>query len=378
MAGTSVLWPIFFSSLIIAWLYEKLSVYEYNEIGEKVYIRKDKFFFALLVISMSTFVGLRIWCNDTGEYRDVYEYLTPSSGNIFDNMEWSLGDNPGYILINRIIKHFGASSQTFLMIMSFFTNGIYIWFIRKHSSDFWLSFFLFWTMGVYLFTAAAIKQTTAVALAILGIDRYLENKKFRFVIWILLASTIHPYALMFLIAPLFLYSPWTNKTYYCLAAFGIAGIALQPMLGTLISITSMMGEEYDVSMFTGEGVNVFRLLVVWAPVILSIMVKKRMRLSQDKKRNLFMNFAMLNATIMFVALFGTANYFARLANYFLIFQTLALPWILQCFNIHDKRVLKIVVVSCYMLYFIFAHVVLTPFNTYFAKMSLMDYLKTLF
>lgn len=378
MAAITKLWPIFFFSLIIAWISEKRSVYQYNEIGEKVYIHKDRLFFAILVLSMSAFVGLRIWCNDTGTYRDVYEYLTPSYGNILADIDWSLGSNPGYILINRIIKRFGASSQTFLMIMSFITNGIYLWFIRKYSSDFFLSFFLFWTMGVYLFTAAAIKQTTAVALSLLGIDRYFKNKKILFFLWILLAVTIHPYALMFLITPFFLHSPWTNKTYYYLIVFGIAGITLQPLLGTVISITSMLGEEYNLSTFIGEGVNIFRLLVVWAPIALSFLAQDRMRLSKDKKQNLFMNFATLNAEIMFVALFGTANYFARLANYFLIFQALSLPRILHYFDAQEKKILRFAIIVCYMLYFIFATVILNPFNTYFAKMTLLEYLKTLF
>ena len=378
MGNSSTLWPIFFFSMLLAFLADNQSVYEYSALGEKVYIRKNRTFFVILLISMSVFVGLRIWCNDTKTYREIYEYLTPSSGNIFSEMDWALGSNPGYTLINRIIKHTGASSQTFLMIMSFFTNGIYLWFIRKYSSDFWLSVFLFWTMGSYIFTAAAIKQTAAVAFSLLGIDSYLKDKKISFIFWILLAATVHPYALMFLITPFMLHAPWSNKTYYYLLIFFVIGTALQPLLGTVISITSMIGETYETSSFNGEGVNIFRLLVNWAPIVLSFLVRNKMRDSKDKKRNLFMNFATLNAEIMFVALFGTANYFARLANYFLIFQVLALPWILQNFNLQNRKILKIAVVLCYMLYFIFANVILKPFNTYFAKMTLWEYLKTLF
>jgi hypothetical protein len=87
---------------------------------------------------------------------------------------------------------------------------------------------------------------------------------------------------------------------------------------------------------------------------------------------------MINAEIMFIALFGTANYFARLANYFLIYQTLALPWMFRFFNRKSQWLLTLGVILCYTLYFIFANVILTPFNTYFAKMSLWKYLQTLF
>lgn len=55
--------------------------------------------------------------------------------------------------------------------------------------------------------------------------------------------------------------------------------------------------------------------------------------------NIIVNLMMVNSVIMFIGLFGTANYFARLANYFLIFQTIALPWILRLFNNRDQKML---------------------------------------
>lgn len=373
MISASTLWPTFFASLFVAGISDIQSTYQYGKFGEKKYIRKEKVLFLILLIMMAVFVGLRKWCNDTGTYREVYDYLIPSSGDIFAGIDWSLGENPGYILLNILFKRLGATSQTFFMGMSFLTNGIYLWFIRKYSPNFWLSFFLFWTMGIYTFTAAAIKQTTAVAISLLGIDQLLNKKKVWFVILIFLAATIHPYALMFLIAPLLMYAPWSKKTYYVLGISVFAGVALQQLLGVIISITSMMGETYDQSTFSGEGVNVFRLLVVWAPVLLSFLSRKHMKMNREKDYNLFMNFSMLNAEIMFMALFGTANYFARLANYFLIFQAISIPWMLRYFDKQSKYLLMMVIILCYMMYFVFANVILTPFDSYFAKMTLVEY-----
>lgn len=44
MAAITNLWLIFFFSLFVAWVSEKRSVYQYNEIGEKVYVCKDDAF----------------------------------------------------------------------------------------------------------------------------------------------------------------------------------------------------------------------------------------------------------------------------------------------------------------------------------------------
>ena len=66
---------------------------------------------------------------------------------------------------------------------------------------------------------------------------------------------------------------------------------------------------------------------------------------------------MVNAMIMFVGLFGTANYFARLANYFLIYQTLSLPLIFNYFTKQSKRLLIIVSVLCYFVFFYYENTI---------------------
>lgn len=378
MASASTLWPIFIFSLAAAWMSDRRSAYTLGRHGEKQRVNKDRFFFAILLISMALFIGLREWCNDTGTYRDGYEYFTRATGPILEGVSWKLGHSPAFEIVNTILKHIGFSSQDFLMFYALVTVGLYLWFLWKHSTDFWLSVFLLWTMGVYLFAAAGMRQAAAIAVALIGVDRALDKKWIPFVAWVVIAALFHPYALMFLLAPLLMFAPWTGRTWLLLGIFAVIGFSLQHMVGTILDITSMMGRNYDPDAFSGEGVNIFRLLVVWAPIVLSFLAQNHMQGSRDEKNNLFMNFSMLNAEIMFVALFGTANYFARLANYFLLFQTLALPWMFQFFNRRSQRLLKSTIVVCYLVYFIFANVILTPFNTYFAKMSLWDYLSTLF
>ena len=85
------------------------------------------------------------------------------------------------------------------------------------------------------------------------------------------------------------------------------------------------------------------------------------------------NLTMLNGAIMFVGLFGTANYFARLANYFLIFQSLSLPWMLKKIGGRDGRILKILMVAGYLVYFCYENAINRPFDQDFARLSLSEY-----
>ena len=86
------------------------------------------------------------------------------------------------------------------------------------------------------------------------------------------------------------------------------------------------------------------------------------------------NLTMLNGAIMFVGLFGTANYFARLANYFLIFQSLSLPWMLKKIGGRDRKMLTALMVLGFLAYFYYANAINQPFDQDFARLRLSEYL----
>lgn len=343
------------------------------------YLRKDRFFFCILAVLMIFFVGLRTRYNDTTAYTHGYKLLLAQEpGTYFDDFSWTLGDNFGFHLVNVFLASHGVSAQSFLLFYAAITLSIYVWFLRKYSDNLWLSVFLFITMGCFTFTLAAIKQCVAVAFCLVGTDRAIRKKFLSFVLWVLLATAFHPYSLMYLLVPFLMFTPWTRKTHVLLLLFFCAGILLQPLLGTVVDIMTMLGEEFDERSFSGEGVNVFRLAVVWVPVVLSFITRKVILARDDKVNNLLMNLSTINATIMFVGLFGTANYFARLANYFLIFQTLSLPWLLTHFEKKTRRFMTLCAILGYTAYFYYAEAIHFSFDALYSRITLLDYLKSIF
>lgn len=364
-------------ALVLAALAEINSTYEIGKFGEKVYLRKDKMFYSIMAVMMAVFVGLRVSYNDTYAYRHAYELFEKGS-SVFKGIDWSIGSNPGFNVLNRVLKNIGFETQDFLMFYALITVCIYIWFVRKYSENMWLSMFFFMTMGCYTFTMAAIKQTVAVAFCLIATDKAIEKKWISFIFWVLLAATFHPYSLMYLIVPLLDFGTWTIKSYLMISIFGVVGIGLDSLLGTLVDVTTMFGEEYDVASFSEAGVNIFRVAVVWVPVILSFLAKKYTGVSENRANNVVMNLAILNAEIMFVGLFGTANYFARLANYFLIFQTIALPMMFKFYNRKSKRLLIFGAITGYTLYFIYAEGInFGGFDGLFRRITLLEYIQSL-
>lgn len=365
--------PTVVISLLIAMFSDYFSKKDKNLNG---YVVKEKYLWVLIVIVMAVFVGLREAYNDTFTYINTYKL---ESGNFdFDNRDWSFGDNPGYTLVLIIFKHFNFSHNAYLMFYSLLTYGIYIWFIHKYSTDFSMSMFIFVCM-VFTFPMAAIKQCVAVAFCLIAVDKAINKKWFWFIFWIFIAETFHAYSFMYMLVPMLFFLPWEDKkTYMWIVIFFFIGLLLRPMLGSVLSITDSLGEEYTVEDFSGEGVNPFRLAVSLVPLVLSFILRNKVtdpKYEMMREDNICMNLSFLNGEIMFVALFGTANYFARLANYFYIFPVIALPRLFNMIQPKWRLPLKLAVIVCYFAFFYYSNVLAysVPFDDTFRRISLNEF-----
>lgn len=321
--------PILIITTVLAFLSSQQSRRRLNEHGEVEYVYKDKVFFFLMAFSMAFFVGLRTRGNDTYTYRTMYESMPVGLNPIQLLVSTSIASAPGLNFLCAVLRNMGATTQSYFMVCALFTNLTYLWFLRKYTTDIGLSVFYFIAMGVYTFTMAAIKQTLAVAFLLIATDRAIEKKWPKYIFWLVIAELFHPYAFVYLVVPFLTFAPWTNKNYLLLAGTVVVALFLSKFMGAIEGLTDAMGYNYEASEFSGAGVNIFRVIVVWVPVVLSYFCKEQLRECEDREQNIIINLSMMNSAIMFIGLFGTANYFARLANYFLIFQCLALPRILQ-------------------------------------------------
>lgn len=369
--------PVFIIAMILAFLSEKLSYRVIDENGEKYYIKKETFIFLCMAIVLIVFCGLRITYNDTETY--IYNYLYGTS-EILDikSINWRIGANPGYNFIKALFRSARIGVNTYLMFYALLTNGIYLWFIRKYSSNVLTTLFLFFTIGCYLFTFAAIKQCAAVAFCLLAVNSYLKNRKQWFIFWIIIAVLFHPYSLMFLVVPLLDFEPWSNKTYILIGLALAIAVTLQSLMSTIVGITSMMGEEYDLSSFSGPGVNWLRVVVMWAPIILSFCVRDREIYNTSKENKIFFNLSLINAAIMFIGLFGTANYFARLANYFLIFQCISIPQIVDKVSINNRKIVSLVMFFSYLYFFYYSNIIYGGFDFMYTSITLGDFVRQFF
>ena len=362
--------------MVLAGLSEMQSDYQMNPDGGRVCVRKDRLFYFIMIVLAAGFVGLRASYNDTYTYRQIYEKMDVSRP-IFETVNFfDLSTSPGFVFVNYLMRHANITTEGYIMIYSLFDVGVVLWFIRKHTNTIAFSTFLFFATGIYTFSMAAIMQTTALAFCLLAVDRMLERKYLMFLLLMVFGILFHTFCIFFLMAPLLREAPWTRNTYIMIIAV-IAGIIFfKPLLTVVIDITSALGESYTVEEFSGEGVNIFRVAVCIVPAFLSFLVRGELQDSEDRDKNLLINLSILNGALMVLALFGTANYFGRMAYYFSIFQVFALPILFECFDESTERILKIGSVVGYLVYFYYANAILYGgFDFLFRRITLGEFLK---
>lgn len=349
------------------------------------YERKENFIFVIITVVMTVFVCMRTKYNDTTTYLETYIYLTPDDIGFFQNVKMTnwlkIGDNPGFAFLYRFLKHAGFSTQQFLSFFAVLTVPVYMWFIRKYTDNIFFSVFLMFVVGPYVFALAAIKQTWAMALLAIATDREINRKHGKFVFWVLLACTIHAYSWLYFIIPFLKFKPWTKKTYWSLFFFGLFGIALSVALSGVLNITSILGDEYTAEDMSGAGVNIFRFGVTAMPLFLSFVFRKKIEVDEyDEKDNMMINVSILHGELMFIALFGTANYFARLANYFQIFAMISMPKLVKYFDKKYRNIIYVVAIILYLIFFYYDNTI-SGYNTFdksFDRLTVQEFFKTIF
>ena len=133
--------PILVISLVLAFLSQQRSLRRVNRLDRVEYVYKDKFFYFLLAFSMAFFVGLRTRGNDTYTYRLMYENMQPGQDPLQLAFSTDLAGSPGLTWLTAVLRNAGASTQDYFMVCALVTVLTYHWFLRKYTTDIWLSVF---------------------------------------------------------------------------------------------------------------------------------------------------------------------------------------------------------------------------------------------
>lgn len=272
-------------------------------------------------------------------YEDVADYpllYSLTVGFVGVKME------PGWIVLCKVLSFLSTNSILILIVSSLIIVGGYCTIIKKYSIVPWLSVFL-WLCTTFNQSLFVLRQHAAMAICILSIPFVLKRDWKKFWIIILLATSIHQTAVIFI--PLYyIYDCNINKRFWYIsgAIFVLAGLIAPTVFSWLFANTWYNSYE------DAEGSNAVNFLIYLCVFALYLFTSNFKMRNIDGIEKFFVIMLMMSLLLSFVGIgFGPTN---RLVKYYGISTIWLLP-IALC-KINDKTIRAVGCLVVCILYFL--------------------------
>lgn len=274
-----------------------------------------------LLIAFIVFAGLRRSYNDTITYIQGFDLI--DSGNI--RLSTILEPYGGFKLYQQLIKNYiSNNSQVFLFISAIVTTLLYFIFYTRHTNRYSAMIFLY-SIGSYLESMAAIKQTIAIGISLYAIDAYLNKKYVKAILLLLVAMTFHPYIVCLVCIPFLKRKIWDGKTILVIILCVIAFMNMDKVF----SVFDVIGQDYSGEVFNDYTINPIRVLVESVPVVISGIYRHELNEKENKLLILGMNMRIISFVFIAMGLFVNPIYFGRMSSYFTSLSAIAIPEMLN-------------------------------------------------
>lgn len=317
----------------------------------------SKLFTFLACLGLVLASGLRHGYVDTRAYRNGFINLNISE--IF-SISYFQSDNKekGFGVLQAIIKLFTDDSQVFIFIMALLTVGCLYYAFVNYSPSISMAIFLFICTCAYLDTMNGMRQALVSAILFFCLPQMREkNQMWRYIIVVLLCTTIHLSAILFIPLYFVMYlKPWSKWT----VILFVAGIVMVMFfnsgvgnaLATILEGTDY-GSDYGSMLVSGStSVNIIRPMVALAPLVVAFMDRKNKKLDFGLYRISF-NMSLVNSLIW---LFATQmKFFYRLAMYFAPYMIVLLCYELYYYkNPRDRAIIKLAAIVLFFVWHIYS------------------------
>lgn len=368
---------VFAASLVLAYISEQ-NTKAILASGRRYAIRKD-WACVLLIIILVLFAGLRTSYNDTWNYINAFRSAPVLSEFLSDPENFNPFKNPLFYFYQSILKTFTNNAQLLIFTSALLTQTCFIAFIKRYSEHFTFSIFIFFTLGTFVLTLAAMKQVFGMAILTFAFP-HLERKKWaRYYIIVFIAMLFHTYALAFAVLPFFTVRPWRKFTFLFVLAMVILMMNFETAITEFMEQANDLGKTLaDYELFDDNTINIFRLAVYAVPPLISFLFQKWVFRGTKEMDHVLIHMSIISLAFMSMGTQSGANMFARMAMYFELGTICCLPKMLNStFEKRSYRLVSMFAVACFTGYFLYANAVAGNFSTDYRAMSLIDFISSL-
>ena len=248
----------------------------------------------------------------------------------------------GYSLFIKILSSIGISEQVFLAIVSLIIITLIgiVW-IKKSKMP-GLSILLYFAFGFFTFTFSGLRQSIALSILFFSF-LYVEKRNFiKFILSILLASTFHKTAIIFIVAYPLYYIKLKLKHYTFIIPSFIICFILKAKIFVMVAVL-FKGREVQPESTGAYGLFIFMI----GTLILSYIFYN----SDSKEVNAYRNYILVAIFIQMLA--SQSNTIGRAGYYFWMFITLLVPEVIKSQkNMLIKYLSGCIVVSFLVIYYL--------------------------
>lgn len=297
-------------------------------------------------------VGIRSGVADTAVYITMFKSYSTDLSLI--PRYWNISENksPGFDTLNIIFKHFVSDNYHIWLLTIAVLTGIPIMLkLREKSTHFFYSSYLFMTSILFFWMLNGMRQFLVVSIMFFASDWIEEKKTIRFIVLVLLMSTIHFTVLVMI--PMYFIAierPFGKKVILFMLLLLASIVFLNPFISSMENLmveTAYSG--FSQQFVQDDGVNPIRVMVMCVTPILAFLGRRNTEIKNNTYINICVNMSVICAGIYFLGIFTSGILVGRLPVYFEIYNLVLLPHLMkECFT---KRSVKIVFVICTICYF---------------------------
>lgn len=243
----------------------------------------------------------------------------------------------GYILIQYLIGRVFGEFQFLLVTVALLFITVVSYLVYKHSNNPMLSYTFFIIYGFYTFAMSGTRQTMAIALIMIAFHFVINKNLIKFLFFLLLATTFHITAIIFLPAYWFSKFKFNKKT---ILTFILLAVIIILQKNIIIDfLVSNARIEYTLQETGGEKLYFFIVFTV----LLGIVYRKKL---EEKSKNNKYFFYMMMASMLILPITQFHPVLFRLLNYYFIFMIIYIPNLLYAI---DNKVLRVTGIFGYVI-----------------------------
>lgn len=182
-----------------------LSTWVFRRVGRKeTFNRRAAFCFFLLVSVVLALrhpsMGVDLGYNESFGYLTSFDKIHSFSWDKVLSLSQYLNYERGYVVFNKLVGSISEDPQFFLGVCAVISLAPIFYVIYKKSVDVTLSTFIYLGLPSFLILFSGLRQAIAIGLCFLSLLLIEKKKPLLFALLVLLASSFHASALLFLFA----------------------------------------------------------------------------------------------------------------------------------------------------------------------------------